>query len=49
MWPPKEHTESLATLTEEKLEAQIKEFIAEVTDVYVSEKTLEICKEYVKE
>lgn len=49
MWPPKEYTESLATLTEEKLEAQLKEFIAEVTDVDVSEKTLEVCKEYVKE
>lgn len=49
MWPPKEYSKNLAALTEEKLEAQLKEFISEVTDVDVSEMSLEVCEEYIKE
>ena len=49
-WPPAEYNEALATLTEDKLEKQLQEFLVLVTgdDKYRDEE-LEICEEYIKE
>lgn len=49
-WPPAEYNEALATLTEEKLEKQLQEFLVFVTgDEKYRDAELEICEEYVKE
>lgn len=49
-WPPKEYNEALATLTEDKLEKMLQEFLVEATgnEEYRTKK-LEICEEYIKE
>lgn len=49
-WPPKEYDEKLATLKEENLQAQLREFLVEVTgDSKYAEYNLEYCEEYIKE
>ena len=49
-WPPKEYNEKLATLTEKKLEAELQEFLVNVTgDESYAERNLEFCEEYIKE
>lgn len=49
-WPPKEYNEKLATLTEKKLEAELQEFLVNVTgDESYAERKLEFCEEYIKE
>ena len=49
-WPPKEYNEALATLTEDKLEKQLQEFLVLVTgDEKYRDAELEICEEYIKE
>ena len=49
-WPPKEYSEKLATLTEKKLEAELQEFLVNVTgDESYAERKLESCEEYIKE
>lgn len=50
LWPPKTYDESLATLTEEKLQAQLREFLVEITgDSQYASFPLRICEEYIKE
>ena len=49
-WPPAEYNEALATLTEDKLEKQLQEFLVLVTgDDKYRDAELEICEEYIKE
>ena len=49
-WPPAEYNEALATLTEDKLEKQLQEFLVLVTgDKKYRDAELEMCEEYVKE
>lgn len=49
-WPPKEYNEKLATLTEEKLQKQLREFLVNATgDESYAEHKLELCEEYIKE
>lgn len=50
LWPPKEYHEALAAMTEEKLQAQLREFLVEVTgDSKYASFPLRVCEEYIKE
>lgn len=50
VWPPEEYNENLATLTEEKLQAQLREFLVNATgDQKYARYELNLCAEYVKE
>ena len=50
LWPPKEYNEALAAMTEEKLQAQLREFLVEVTgDSKYASSPLRVCEEYIKE
>lgn len=50
LWPPKEYNEALAAMTEEKLQAQLREFLVEVTgDSKYASFPLRVCEEYIKE
>lgn len=49
-WPPKEYNEALASITEESLISQLREFVVNVTgDSAYKQLDLEICEEYIKE
>ena len=48
-WPQKKFDEKFATLTEEKLQAQLREFIVNTTgDPKYAECNLEYCEKYIK-
>ena len=50
MWPPEKYNENLATLTEEKLQEQLREFLVNATsDPKYAEYELKLCAEYIKE
>lgn len=50
MWPPETYNENLATLTEEKLQTQLREFLVKATgDSKYAKSELEVCEEYIKE
>lgn len=50
MWPPGKYNENLATLTEEKLQEQLREFLVNATgDPKYAEYELKLCAEYIKE
>lgn len=48
-WPSKEYNEKFVTLTEEKLQAQLRESLVNATgDPKYAEYNLEYCEEYIK-
>ena len=50
MWPPEKYNENLVTLTEEKLQEQLREFLVNATgDPKYAEYELKLCAEYIKE